>query len=382
MLRGGPQRNGAADARVPEKLAVKWQAESALPAAGPLAAAWNARLAPCVSPPVAAQGMVFAAAVDAGQIVALDAATGRPAWRYTAGGRIDSPPSICRGLCLFGCRDGWVYALRAKDGQLAWRTRVAPWERRMVAFGQVESVWPAIGSVLVDDGVAYATAGRTTESDGGLAVSALDPATGRQLWAGRIGPGPNRQNDLLVARDGKLLMHFVAIEPKTGKLVPDAKPDNQAGLEGIIDGSWTRLGTRRSGNTMLGRAAGEVLVWNDALVLGYQSGPRSCFAMPRSKTPGKEKLAPADYAWRLPMPPNHQVEAMALGRNAVLAAGKICDPKAGAPTGFLWVVSLQGKRIAEHPLESPPVYDGLALAHDRAYASLQNGKTICLEEAK
>ena len=35
----------------------------------------------------------------------------------------------------------------------------------MVTFGQVESVWPVIGSVLVQDGVAYASAGRTTEAD-------------------------------------------------------------------------------------------------------------------------------------------------------------------------------------------------------------------------
>ena len=44
----------------------------------------------------------------------------------TAGGRIDTPPTIADGLCLFGSHDGWVYCLRAADGRLAWRFRAAP----------------------------------------------------------------------------------------------------------------------------------------------------------------------------------------------------------------------------------------------------------------
>ncbi len=58
---------------------------------------------------------------DATRIALLvsGALTGEPRWSYTAGGQIDSPPTVYRGLVLFGSADGYVYALWASDGQLA-----------------------------------------------------------------------------------------------------------------------------------------------------------------------------------------------------------------------------------------------------------------------
>ena len=82
---------------------------------------------------------------------------------------------------LFGCCDGYVYCLRAADGALAWRFQAAPENRRMVAYEQVESVWPVPGSVLVQDGVVYCVAGRSMFLDGGLRLLRLDANTGRKL---------------------------------------------------------------------------------------------------------------------------------------------------------------------------------------------------------
>ena len=87
---------------------------------------------------------------DAHQVVALDAATGKIRWTFTANGRVDTAPTIHRGLCLFGCKSGWVYCLRADDGPVVWRLRAAPVDERIVAYGQIESPWPVPGSVLVD----------------------------------------------------------------------------------------------------------------------------------------------------------------------------------------------------------------------------------------
>ena len=50
----------------------------------------------------------------------------RACWQYTAGGRVDSPPSIAGNLAVFGCADGYVYCLRLDRGQLVWRFRAAP----------------------------------------------------------------------------------------------------------------------------------------------------------------------------------------------------------------------------------------------------------------
>ncbi len=154
--------------------------KAAVPAAG-LKRTWRAELGGKLSPPVIAGGRVFVAAVDRHEIVALDSGSGARLWGYTAGGRVDSPPTIWRGRVLFGCADGHVYCLRATDGALAWRFRAAPEDRRHFAFEQIESVWPVSGSVLVQDGALYCVAGRSMFLDGGLRMLRLDPATGKKL---------------------------------------------------------------------------------------------------------------------------------------------------------------------------------------------------------
>ena len=151
-------------------------ASSELPA-GP-AQGWDVRLGGKLTPPVMAGGRVYVARKDTQTLHALDAADGRPAWRFTAAGPIDSPPTVLGGLVVFGSSDGCVYCLRAADGALVWRFRAAPSRRRIVAFGRLESPWPVHGSVLVHKGVVYCTAGRSTYLDGGIRLFALDPRTG------------------------------------------------------------------------------------------------------------------------------------------------------------------------------------------------------------
>ncbi|MGQ9731011.1 MAG: outer membrane protein assembly factor BamB family protein [Candidatus Zipacnadales bacterium] len=142
---------------------------------------WKTQLGGRLTAPVVAGGRLYVASIDTHTLHALDATTGRPRWAYTVGGRIDSPPTLYRGLVLFGSADGYVYALRASDGTLAWRYRAAPLDRRIVAFEQLESTWPVHGSVLVRDGVLYCTAGRSIFLDGGIRLLRLNPLTGRKL---------------------------------------------------------------------------------------------------------------------------------------------------------------------------------------------------------
>jgi outer membrane protein assembly factor BamB len=158
-------RSGAASTAVPTALKRAWQADI------------GARL----TSPVIAEGKVFVASVDTHTVHALDAASGKRLWHYTAGGRVDSPPTIYQGRVLFGSADGWVYCLASSDGTLAWRFRVAPMDQRLMSFEQVESVWPVHGSVLIQDGVLYCVAGRSMFLDGGLHLWRLDPKTGRAL---------------------------------------------------------------------------------------------------------------------------------------------------------------------------------------------------------
>jgi len=158
-------RSGAATTVVPVELKRRWQADL------------GARL----TGPVIADGRLYVAAIDEHTVHALASDTGKPLWRFTAGARVDSPPTVWQGRVLFGSRDGWVYCLRADDGAMVWRFRAAPADQRLVAQEQVESVWPVPGSVLVHEGVVYCVAGRAMWLDGGLRLVRLDARTGRKL---------------------------------------------------------------------------------------------------------------------------------------------------------------------------------------------------------
>jgi len=147
---------------------------------------WRTDLRGRITSPVVAGGKVFVAAVDRHTVHALSATDGKPAWRYTAGGRVDSPPTVTEGLVFFGCADGYAYCLLSEDGRLVWRTRVAPEDQWVMAFDQVESTWPVHGSVLVRDGIVTCAAGRTSYLDGGISMCRLDAKTGEVLTEFRL----------------------------------------------------------------------------------------------------------------------------------------------------------------------------------------------------
>jgi outer membrane protein assembly factor BamB len=159
------RRSGYTTTKVPSDVAIKWQV----------------KLGGNLSSPVVAGNRMYVARVDTHALYAMNAANGNIIWKYTVGGRIDSPPTIYKGRVLFGSADGYVYCLDAADGNLIWRFLAAPMDLRMVAFEQVESVWPVHGSVLVQDDIVYCVAGRSMFMDGGMRLLQLNPVTGEKL---------------------------------------------------------------------------------------------------------------------------------------------------------------------------------------------------------
>ncbi len=146
-----------------------------------LAPAWDTDLGGRLSSVVVAGGHLYVASIDTHTVHALDANSGKKVWQFTTGARVDSPPTVLGDRVLFGSSDGWVYCVRATDGQLAWRFRAAPTERRLTAYEQLESVWPVPGNVLVQDGKVYCVAGRSMFLDGGLRLCCLDAQSGKLL---------------------------------------------------------------------------------------------------------------------------------------------------------------------------------------------------------
>jgi outer membrane protein assembly factor BamB len=173
--RGNNGRSGSIEAKVPPEVRP----------------AWATKIAGRISSPTIAFGKVFVAAIDQHKVVALDEKDGKILWQYTTGGRVDSPPTLIEAakgkgqktvaLCIFGSRDGMITCLNASDGKVAWRFRAAPADRRLMAYEQIESLWPVSGSVLVHDNVLYAAVGRSFFLDGGLRLLRLDPVSGKLL---------------------------------------------------------------------------------------------------------------------------------------------------------------------------------------------------------
>ncbi len=165
---------------------------------------WAVKVGDTITPPVIADGRVVLADKETHTVYALDSDTGRALWSYSAGGRIDSPPTLHQSLVLFGSSDGWLYCLRAADGKLVWRFQAAPFERDIVGYGQVESAWPLHGSVLIQEDkttnparpVVYCTAGRSSFLDGGIHIYGLLPDTGQVVYHTRLsGPRPDPMTD-------------------------------------------------------------------------------------------------------------------------------------------------------------------------------------------
>ncbi|NQT14069.1 MAG: PQQ-binding-like beta-propeller repeat protein [Planctomycetes bacterium] len=271
-------RSGTTSARLPAKLRPTWRAEI------------GGRL----SGVTAAGGKVFVASVDTHTVHALDQRSAATLWSFTAGGRVDSPPTIYRGMALFGSADGWVYALRASDGELVWRFCAAPEDRRTFVNGQIESIWPVHGSVLVEEDKLLVAAGRSSYLDGGIRLCSLDPDTGKMLAETVVyspdpetGKQPADENirdvrglisDILLADGGSVYMRHVKLDFGSGS-------DTEKGVHlfspiGLLDDTWWHRGywvfndefiAHWSGWWKIGNAApaGRILSYDESSVFGY-----------------------------------------------------------------------------------------------------------------
>ncbi|MBL7152612.1 MAG: PQQ-binding-like beta-propeller repeat protein [Phycisphaerae bacterium] len=384
------QRSGSASCSVPFALRRRWRANV------------GAKLSSCT----VAGGKVFVASVDEHRVCAIDADSGRSIWDFTTGARVDSPPTLYANRAIFGCRDGHVYSLRTSDGALAWRLRAARTERRISVYGQLESPSPIHGSVLVQDDVAYFTAGRSSYLDGGIDLCRLDARTGKTLPRTRIyspdpetgkqpeqyGPAymPGSLGEILTS-DGEYVYLRDMVLDTQGRNREKGNP-HLLTLTGFLDDSWPHrsywiygarcsLSTGCSGrdrNLIFGR----LLVLDEPMIYGYgratvhwsnrlQDGAYRLFAR-RSDEP-KAK-------WTKDVP--IQVRAMVLADGILFAAGPTVNNSDGSEGQgqplLLAISAADARELARYRLDSSPVFDGMAAANDRLYLSLENGQVCCM----
>ncbi len=393
--RSDAERSGYTPTPVPAVLRPKWQVK----VGGKLTA------------PVVAEGKVLVASVDEHSVSAIDADSGRSAWTFTTGARVDSPPTLYQGRAIFGSRDGHVYSVATSDGELAWRLRAARKDRRIAAHGRLESPSPALGSVLLRDGVVYATAGRSSYLDGGIDLCRIepltgktlsktpiyspDPETGRQPKQSAPAVMPGARADILTADDSHVYLRDMVFNAQ-GVNVAEGKP-HLFTLTDFLDDSWTHrsfwiFGTKPSISTgCSGRDRnlifGRLIVFNESNIYGYgrkqlhwsnmlQDGPYRVFGMRRGETAKQwEKAVPI------------QVRAMVLADKVLFIAGLIADeidgpdgPDESRGAALIALSTDDGTELGRCSLDSIPVFDGMAAAYGRLYVAMKNGSLLCLEE--
>ena len=427
-------RSASTAAMGPTSLDKKWTAsltdelEMDSKLTGPILHDWkdNPVVKGPLSAPTIAGGMAFVTRPNAHELIAIDTSSGEVRWRFTANGRLDTPPAIHRGLCLFGSAAGWVYALRADNGRLVWRMRAAPSDQRIVAYGQVESPWPVPGAILVMDDIAYFAAGRQPLADGGILVFAVDPMTGRRHWVKRIDSVPQKgfyENsglefdpfDILHAEGDKLAMSRWILSRDGKEIDVDkwnafAQLNTGDGEVWVPRGSWT-YGARHQ-HRFRGEASRRPLaVFKDGEVYSSLDGSTDIFrrdfneddvknfdnkwitgweAVKTAKNGGKpyrnHRVANNAIWTKDPFTdPDDVREEPEYGtqlHNEIYAMALSGDGKLYAVhrDGRLKVVSTETGYVIEEFKVPPPAWDGLAIADDCLYLTTDDGKLICLGE--
>ena len=81
---------------------------------------WRRRMGPTESSPLVVDGTVYVGDWD-GKVYALDGRSGRVRWSYTTGGQVKDAVAYAGGRVYVGAYDHHVYALTANRGKLVWR---------------------------------------------------------------------------------------------------------------------------------------------------------------------------------------------------------------------------------------------------------------------
>jgi outer membrane protein assembly factor BamB len=379
--------------------------------------------------------MVFVAQVDAHTVHALSADDGRRLWQFTAGGRVDSPPTFDEGRVLFGSADGHVYCLRVSDGELVWRFQAGPEDRRVMIYDGLESAWPVHGSVLVEEGIAYFVAGRSVFLDGGIYAFAVDAKTGRKLHESCLSerdPQTGEQPKAAV-KGFDMVSGLPDILSSDGEFLymRDVKLNRQCEKQaaggthlfcptGFLDDSWWHRsywvygsqfqagwpGWWQAGNRV---PSGRIMVLDDSSIYGFgrtfkpggnagqwRTGeyyhlfatdrnfqlaePSSQPAERRGRTPGNKSLVKWRWSLRAPL----AARAMVLADRTLFIAGPLGDTHTSLDAyqgkqgvRLMAVDSEDGRQLAAWELDSIPVFDGMAAAAGKLFVPTNRGQLIC-----
>jgi outer membrane protein assembly factor BamB len=346
---------------------------------------WSQKLGKCaLTQATGAYGTVFAAERISGRVFAREAAGGKEKWSFVADGRVEYPPTLAGGRCVFGTCAGSVYCLDAASGKMIWRLRAAPTQKFVGDRNRLDSPWPVNGSVMVMKGTAYVSAGRSScQTGGGLWHMAVDLAGGSVKWRKKAGGA----GDMFVS-DGKLLRSAMRLyNPADGarkrrplKLPGVLQTTRYLGSVSVTDYVATvepNLSYKKHIDLTDGRIRGDCVAFNaKTSVAGWRYTPGVPGWKDKSKTGKWFMHASGATKWRL-----HDIKQHIMG---IVVAGERTYA-VGRPTSYdprgeseLWVLSTEdGKKLQTVKLPGVPVYDGLSAVGERLYVASEDGTLTC-----
>ena len=177
MYRKDSGRTAACQSNIPSEPTLRWRRQ--LP---PLTPAFNnARLQfDAGYEPVSADGVLLLASSRTDSVAAYDTNTGDLRWTFHTNGPVRCAPAIWNARVCFGSDDGHLYCVDLQTGELRWKHRAAPSDRRVLGNGRLISVWPVRGGPVVADGRVFFAAGVWPFE--GVFVYAMDIETGKVVW--------------------------------------------------------------------------------------------------------------------------------------------------------------------------------------------------------
>jgi outer membrane protein assembly factor BamB len=313
------------------------------------------------------------------------------------------------------------------------------------------------GSVLIQHGVAYFAAGRSSYLDGGVLLYGLDPASGKVLCRSRIQSGhaqpvdpsavkdaagmaekivqnaadyktfvaPDRSDafsmsgvttDVLVSDGTSIYLRHLRFDrsgvrqPSRGRhlfstsgLLDDAENHRSHWALGTGDFSrmpvaysWIVYNPNRFG-WRISVPSGLMLAFDQKTVWGVRRVREATYALfaneheplgtggaqlPDFRRASEENVPSFRWSVPLAMRPRTLVQAGAKlvlgGTPPVTDQAELAAVYAGRKGGVLWVfAAADGEKLAQYPLDAPPVWDGMAAAGGRLYLSTTSGKVAC-----
>jgi outer membrane protein assembly factor BamB len=391
-------RSASTDFDLPVTLEPSWRTPLQTVGGHRIASIWADSFQPTLTAPVCDKEKVYAALCNEGILVALNVKDGSEAWRAFCPSRIAAPPLLYKGLCITPCNDGWLYAFSNVDGKLVWGTRIAPIERRILAFGMIESPWPVFGTPLLLNETLYAVAGKSSQMNGGTAFVALDPQTGKTLLATKLYAPRGARADILHMEGDALYMQDLSINPKDGSTInadsfiekkyPWVSGWWRGNYTGYMDGSWVHVGKKRSGGFIFARTSFDTFALGKAGVLGFESpgigvptGGTLKYALYQKDDPDIRNTPPAG-GWNLKKqepvlawsrPETTVITASALSKTKLIVAG---NTNSGG--GMLSLLNRDdGKPIMQEKLPAAVEYNGICLGENRVFICLTDGSVSC-----